>query len=432
MNTLIKRLRDESGGTIVAAMLTGVVVLGLGTAVLQQVDAESGQTGAQRTRESAFQLAESALNNSALQVTRAFPTGSAGAFPVCTQSSTPSSKCIGTGLVTNYTNVDDGAPNGGVDFSTAPTWEVRIVDDLDGPQYYNESLLARGAATYDAAGGTDGAPNGYVWVRANSTVGGHTYTVVSLVGEGAPRQEQLPRNTITAGWFRTTNNGRKVIVDAQGNSATAGPVAVRCHPENDVPESGDPCLGYDPAKGQLSPAGAYSFDYVDGAEAPNSTNRSTLDSAALGRLKQRAISLGTYYATGCPPSLTGAMIYVENANCSYTDGTANTEASPGVLVFASGTLSLAGNFTYNGVVYMANGQGSAPSSGPCTSGYQNTVVSLTGTSLINGAAFVDKCGGFIAGSSQANVIFDPNALNQVVSNGAATTIENGFRVISSS
>ncbi len=425
-------MRDETGGTIVAAMLTGVVALGLGTAVLQQVNAESSQTGAQRAREGAFQLAESALNNSSLQVTRTFPTTTAAAFPTCTQATTPSSKCIGTGLATNYTSVDDGAPNGGVDFKTAPTWEVRVLDDLDGPNYYDESLLTRGAAAYDATGGTGGAPNGYVWVRARSTVGGHTYTLVGLVGQGAPQQEQLPRNTITAGWFRTTNNGRKVIVDAQGNSATAGPVAVRCHPPNGGPRSGDPCLGYDPAKGQLSPAGAYTFDYVDGSEAPNATNRSTLGSAALGRLKQRAISLGTYYATGCPSNLTGAMIYVENANCSYTTGTANSPASPGVLVFASGTLSLAGNFTYNGVVYMANGQGSAPSSGPCTTGYQNTVVSLTGTSLINGAAFVDKCGGFITGSSKANVIFDANALNAVVSSGAAQTIKNSFRVISSS
>jgi hypothetical protein len=101
-------------------------------------------------------------------------------------------------------------------------------------------------------------------------------------------------------------------------------------------------------------------------------------------------------------------------------------------VFASGTLTLAGNVTYNGVVYMANGQGSAPASGPCTSSYQNTVVSLTGTSLISGALFVDKCGGFLAGSSKANFIFDANALNNVMSNGGATTIKNGFRVISSS
>ncbi len=432
MNTLRKRLRDEGGGTIVAAMLTGVVALGLGSAVLQQVNAESSQTGAQRAREAAFQLAESALNNSALQVTRAFPTTTASAFPTCTQATTPSSRCIGTGLVTNYTNTDDGAPNGGVDFTTSPTWEVKVLDDLDGPNYYDESLLTRGAAAYDATGGTGGTPNGYVWVRAKSTVGGHTYTLVSLVGQGAPRQEALPRNAITTGWFRTTNNGRKVIVNVKGNSATSGNVSVRCHPATGGPKSGDPCLGYDPGKGQLSPAGAYKFDYVDGSAPPNATNRSALDPAAIARLKQRAIRLGTYYATGCPSSLAGSLIYVENANCSYTTGTANTAANPGVLVFGSGTLTLGGNYTYHGVVYMANGQGSAPSSGPCTTGYQNTVVTLTGTALIQGAVFIDKCGGMLAGASGLNFVFNSNALNNVVSDGGATTIKNAFRVISSS
>jgi Tfp pilus assembly protein PilX len=430
--TLVSRLREENGGTVVAAMLTGVIALGLGTAVLQQADSQSRQTGAERAREAAFQVAESALNNGAMQVARTFPTSSAAAFSTCTQSTSPSARCIGTALNTNFTSNDGGTPTGGVDFPSSPTWSVRVLDDLDGPSYYDESLLTRGAAGYDAAGGTGGAANGYVWVRSTSSVGGHSYTLVTLVGQGAPRQEILPRNAITAGWFRTTNNGKKVIVNVKGSSAVAGSVAVRCHPANAGPRSGDPCLGYDPNKGQLSPAGSYKFDYVDGSAAPNATNRRSLDADALARLKARAISLGTYYATGCPPSLTGSLIYVENANCSYSTGTANSAASPGVLVFASGTLSLSGNYVYNGVVYMANGQGSAPASGPCTSSYQNTVISLTGTSLINGAVFIDKCGGMLAGSSGLNFTFDSNALDKVVSNGAATTVKNGFKVVASS
>jgi Tfp pilus assembly protein PilE len=425
----MRRLREEEGFTVVAAMIVGIIVLGMGMALLAGVNVQSRQSGVERAKEAAFVVSESALNNTSQQLTRSWPTTTGTAYPTCTQASVPSATCTGNSLTPNYTNTNSGAPRGGVDFNSSPTYTVQVIDDLDGPNYYNESLLTRGACACDLSGAT-GTPDGFVWVRATSNVNGHTSVVVQLVGKGATKQVSLPLNAITAGWFATTNNGKKVIVDAKGSSAVAGNVAVRC--ATAAPSSSNNCLKYDPSKGQLVPASAWKASYQDGSGPPNATNRSSLDSATLLTLKQRAQSLGTYYATGCPPSLTGQLIYVENANCSYSTGTGNTQSNTGVVIFGSGTLTLAGNFVYYGLVYMANGQGTAPASGVCTSAYQNTVVTTSGTSFIKGSLFIDKCGGYAAGSSGLNFQYDSGVFAKLVTDGAVGTIKNSFRIISSS
>ena len=429
---VMRRLRNETGSTVIAALLVSIIVFGLGTAVLQKVNAQTNQTAGERAREASFQVAESALNSTAQLVTRNFPSGTATAFTTCTNVSSPSIRCAGTDLSPNYTNTSDGGPRGGIEFSTAPQWETRVIDDVDGPSYYADALMNRSPlpCACDLSGGPGGTPNGFVWVRSSATVGGRNYVLVTLVGQGAAMQETLPRNAVTAGFFRTTNIGKKVMVDAKGVSATAGTVAVRC--ATSAPSPSDTCLGYDPAKGQLSPANAYKTNYVDGSDPPNATNRSALGAEALTRLKLRAQRLGTYYPAGQCPNAPAPLIYVENANCSYTGGTVNSAASPGMVIFGSGTLTFGGNLTFYGIVYMANGQGTAPSSGPCTPSHQNTVLSTTGTSRIQGAIFVDKCGGYVSGTSALNMTFDSNSFSVAISDGGSQVVKNGFRVVSSS
>jgi len=422
----MRRLQAEDGIALVPAISVLFIVLALGAAVLATVNVQSSQTGAERSQEGSFQLAESALNSQLLQLSRTWPANSAAAYPTCSQSSAASAKCSGATLTQNFTNAGAGTgPNGGSDFATTPVWSTRVLDDVNGSNYYADTLATQGGvAAYDANA------NGSVWVRSEAVVGDNRSVLVSLVAQGAPVREQLPTATVIAGWFQTTNNGKKVIVDAIGSSGSAGAVAVRCATG---PGKSDPCLGYDPAKGQLSPANAYQTGYVDGTGVPNATNRRVLSADALERLKQRAQSIGTYYATGCPSSLTGALIYIENANCSYTSNSQwNSAASPGVVIFGGGTLSLGGTSNFYGLIYNANSQGTAPASGPCTSGFKNTTVSLGGNTQVLGAIMVDKCGGIIAGSSKLNVAFDANVFNNVVSNGAATGVKNTFRIIPTS
>jgi hypothetical protein len=110
---------------------------------------------------------------------------------------------------------------------------------------------------------------------------------------------------------------------------------------------------------------------------------------------------------------------VENANCSYTgNDDYNTAAFPGVLVFARGTLTIAGNVEYQGLIYMANLQNST-----------GLVLTLGGNSLVQGSVAVDGNGGVSVGESKANLVYDADAATRVVSYGNAGIIQNTWREI---
>jgi Tfp pilus assembly protein PilX len=87
----------------------------------------------------------------------------------------------------------------------------------------------------------------------------------------------------------------------------------------------------------------------------------TLTSTQLGYLKTTAQSSGTYYNGTCPTSAqltASSVVCVENAgSCTYTTGTYNSLTSPGAVIFGNGTLTFNGNVNYDGIIYMADGQG---------------------------------------------------------------------------
>ena len=236
----MKKLSADDGFALVPAITVMMVVLLLGTALLTKVNAQSSQSAAERAQEGSFQLADGALTAQLEQLEHAWP-GSSSPYSTCNQSATPSDTCMGTELAPNYTALAAGAPNGGADFASQPQWTTRVIDDADGPEYYDDDLAATDVCACDENG------NGSVWVRAEANVGGKRAVLVSLASQGDPRLETLPRVVILAGFFETTNNGKKIIVDAMGNSATAGSLAVRCTTSG--PSKNDPCLGYDPEQG---------------------------------------------------------------------------------------------------------------------------------------------------------------------------------------
>lgn len=414
------RLRGQDGLALIPAITTVAIVLILGTALLAAVNVQTHQTATERAKEASFRLAESALSAQVMQVSAKWPSSTALAYGTCNQSTPSSATCPGTALASNFTTLSGGSPTGGTDFGTSPTWSVRVIDDETGSDYYDESLATKTPAPCpcDLKGSSAGTANGAVWVRAEATVLGQKSVVVELVAQSAPRVEALPRNAITAGFFRTSNRGKKVIVDAKGNSSAPANVAVRC--TTTAPSPTDTCLGYDATQGQLSPADAYQTTYP---------GTSSLDAAALARLKERAqtASPPTYYATGCPPSLAGAFVYIENANCSYTGGTINSIATPGVVIMGGGTLTLSGNSKYYGLIYNANASGAAP---PCTSTNQNTVLTLSGAAAVIGAIVIDKCGGVASGSSGSpNFIYDSKVFGNLYSNGTPAGVKGTFKII---
>jgi hypothetical protein len=268
----------------------------------------------------------------------------------------------------------------------------------------------------------DSNADGAMWVRAQATVRGQTRTVVALVKLDLVL-EQFPQNTITAGRFKTTNSGNKVIVDTKGCAAVgapvggclsqrAAPVVVRCTTPRPATGyvRGNGCLGFDESKGQISPPGSTQTGFAGRALPLN----------AVDDFRRRAKALNTYYGTTCPASLTGAVVFVENANCSYSTGTFNSAANPGVVVFANGTLSIVGTVTYFGVIYMAN-----------TNASSADLVTLGGAATIQGSVVVEGSGGILAGSNKLNIVFDPRAVANVFGYGStAEPAQNTFRELS--
>ena len=191
----MKRLSADDGFALVPAILIMMIVLLLGTALLTKVNAQSSQSGAERAQEGSFQLADGALTAQLEQLEHAWP-GSGSPYSTCNQSATPSDTCMGTELAANYTALAAGAPNGGTDFASQPQWSTRVIDDADGPEYYDDDLASTDVCACDENG------NGSVWVRAEANVGGKRAVLVSLASQGDPRLETLPRVVILAGLLR--------------------------------------------------------------------------------------------------------------------------------------------------------------------------------------------------------------------------------------
>jgi hypothetical protein len=202
-------------------------------------------------------------------------------------------------------------------------------------------------------------------------------------------------------------------------------VAVRCSltPAGTTPSPGNGCLGYDPAKGQLDPDSYVTNFQGINSSCPNNYANCALTQDQIDEFKRRAVADKTYYPSSCPASLTGAVVFIDNppgGNCSYTGGTWNTSAKPGMVLLNHGTLTLGGNITFYGILYAANVNSSPTNAG--------NIISLTGTATIQGAIMVEGPGGVLAGSSSINIVYDPNAAQSLYGYGDSAAIaQNSYR-----
>jgi Tfp pilus assembly protein PilX len=417
----INLIGQESGSALITGIIVLMIVMVLGGVAIQASTVQSHQTARERGGEAAFNLAESALDSEGTLLGQAWPATSATAWPVCTQASTTGSTCPKSGLANGYTTTYAGA------VYASPTWSVQLVDDnvsgVADANYYSDSILTNaGLAHYDA-----NADN-KLWLRASATVTGQTRTVVALV----TRQSfvvDLPQNVITSGGVTTSNNGNKIIIEAKDSaSGLSGTVDVRCHPSGGTPNYRDSCAGWDPKHGQLDPASNYTLNYVDPI-----VSYQTLSNGEIEALRQSAQYSGTYYSTGtCPTFGTAGVLFIENANCSYTTNASwGSDSSPVALIVASGTLSINASSVY-GIVYMVNGQGSVPSSGVCSSTQQNNVITIGGSGAIHGGLFIDKCGTATVGDSGFDIDYDTKVFNGFRTYSAPSVALSTFRVLGNS
>lgn len=429
---MTRRLKQETGFAVATAIIVMTLMLTLGLATLALVDNQTQQSGRERMRETAYNVAEAALSNEVFTMSQPWPGKASYSLTDCTNSST-GTQCPSPA---NMAQAFQGS-----DFSSSTVWNVSVRDNLgSAAAYYRKSVVDTTPCPSPAGAGNsapcrwDSNGDGLLWVRAQATVAGRTRKLVTLA-----RQQQvpitLPFNAVLAGKLSTTNNGLKPIVDEQGCwvtgvesgqclSAKPGVVAVRCSLASGTqPSPGDPCLGYDPTKGQLSPDLYYTnFQGIKDGCANGYTN-CALTALQQDALRTRAMALGTYYPDTCPTDLSGAIVFVDNppgGTCSYTGGDWNTSGTPGMLFINHGTLRLDGNITFFGVVYAANANPAPTNAGD--------IVVLGGTTTIRGPVIVEGPGGVLAGSSKVNIVFDPNAAASLFGySGSAAISQNSYR-----
>ena len=402
---------NERGSALVIAMFAITVMLMIGLATYSFVDNQQAQASRQQVGEAGFSLTNGALNAQMFQLGSKWPNNAANAYPTACTSGTPAAAPCpdATALSGSFTTAEygtdacqNGATNG---------WRTTVRDNGGGAATYYDTSVVPNQPSYDANA------DGSVWVRAEGTARCRTRTTVALVRLSRVPLA-FPRNVITANWLSLTNNGRKVIVDTLGNyaqppsvrpppNAQAGGVAARCV------SAPTPCVKYVASKGQISP---------DTTQVNTGGASATLTDEQLEgmRLQAKTAVPPTYYAAGtCPPNLTGQLVFVEDmTGCSGYKNGGNSAASPGVLVMAKGSISFTGNGVFYGIIYAAN-RGTPPITG--------AVVSLGGTTAIQGAVVVDGPGGVVAGSSGTNIVFDSRAFSLLQGLANATMVPNTWR-----
>jgi Tfp pilus assembly protein PilX len=409
---MTSRLTSQRGSALVTAMLAIMVMMMLGLASLTFVDGQSRATGKERTQESSFNAAEAALSAESATLAQQWPGAADKQMPVCTYSN-------GT-LTTNPPGQADRCPNAAAlaqtlsskDFANNNlTWTVEVRDNKGTEQctaitetkcgYYWDDVANRGAdfPMWDANEDLE------MWVRARSVVRGQRRTVVGRV-RVTKVTVQFPKAAVTAGSFTVNSSGsKKHYITLNGST-----MSLRC----DLEAEGPDCLDEARPGENIVYPGTIDSPYDDGG--------SVLTDSQLKQLRQTAQANSTYFPAGtCPPSTlagySGAIVFVENANCQLTgNGDINSATKPGLIVFAAGTLKFTGTKTIYGTIYMANGQHST----------EDNLLDLGGNSTVIGSVMVDGAAGLtVTGSDQ--VIYDPNAQQNFSTITGAGLIRSSFR-----
>ena len=377
------RLASQRGTAIVTAIALLSAMAALGLASYTVADTQQVESTRERQREGSFNHAEGVLNTQAFILSRGWPGNAGAAYPNCQVGATATRCPQSSQLAATFQTAD---------YASGLDWRSSVRDDVSGSAY---DATVRNAPSWDAN------DNNRIWIRSQATVRGRVRTMVALV-RVEEANELLPRRTVIAGYFKTGNNGNKVVVETNSTASSPHPVTVRCNPN-----SGSSCADW------REP------DQINGEVAgPEFVGQPALADETVERLKERAIADGTYYA-GCPSDLAGKVVYVEQCDLSpSSNDTFNSASNPGMLIVNRGTFHPSGDFSYYGIVYMRNAQSST-----------GLVVDTQGCSQIFGGIWVDGPGGVDVGECKGNLQYLDQSFGTVASYGAAGLVQNSFREV---
>lgn len=391
---MLKRLRlgRDDGSVMVTAMMVMAIMIPIGLALLAIVDTQATESASERTRDRAFNLADSALNSAASSLGRsAWPSsgtsapsnaGPVGAPDTCANSSFGAT----LGAATNPGSATARLqPNLNVSYEdrayTGATWQVNVCDNDPsgpGPTIWKDELL--GGPNYDANG------DERVWVRSEATVGGRRRALAALVRVGEAPAFSSKYGLMTGRLNAELTNTAGAVLSgglvgnlvsgllgsdplvapdpsADTTPPTSGVIAVRCG-------ALDRCL-----TGALGATEALPLinEMIVGGKLVQATSPTAASEASIAQLKQQAIASGTYVAlnngsgsSSNPPACTippGAnadtVVYIEQVG----GGSIGTVSGPGdhfcvlsvatnvslkALVIANGRVVLRGNNTTDG------------------------------------------------------------------------------------
>lgn len=413
-------LRAEGGWVLITSMLVLSTMLVIALTSFTLVDRGQQHSHDQRQRESALNLAEGVLYSQGFALAQKWP-GNAVAgtnMPAtCTQAAPaaayveicpkPSTLAGAQGSATTSAFVN-------TDSLSDVTWTTRIRDNggpnLAGSYVSGAAADATQSGTnvrtdqpYTCPGPCKWDANGdrQLWVQARAVVQGKARNIVALL-KREQFDEPFPRNGLTAGSLRTPNSGNKTIINATGSQ-----VVVRCTTTTSE------CTDYNAAKIQVLPQTIVRDASTPAAMTPHQIERF--------KAVAQSASPSTYY-TSCPTSYTGTVVFIDvpaTTHCNDPGGGVvyNTAADPGIVIMPRGTLYF--QSVFHGLIYMANGQGSA-----------GTVLHAGDNTEVYGGVAIDGPGRLTAGQASGNkatITYVANPFNVLSSYGTAGLVQNTWR-----
>jgi Tfp pilus assembly protein PilX len=417
----MRRSRDEQGFALVAAIVLLTVIMGLGLGLLLFSDTQQKAAGREQASESAFNVAEAALNAQISQVSRAWPAlkpkeeqlyekeGCTAANSTATNGC-PTAESLKIGYPVTNKAACPASVKDAWGSASSNEWTTYVRDDYSS-SYFN-SPEEKNEPAYDKN------KDNKVWVRSVGVVQCRLVSLAVMVS----RQEialNFPRTVMSANWFKTGNNGNgnEVIVEGANKeeevvgAGQSGEIRMRCEGFTLVSE----CEQYREA--QIANA---KVNPPPGAPTP------TLSASQLSADRQAAESEHTYYESGnCPTGLpSGKRVFIQGP-CTVSGAQSevgNSKEHPGFLIIVNGTFEMGGQAEFWGTVYAVNEQESS-----------GIVVKVGGNANLHGEIVVDGKGGIEVGENhKKNVEYDPRSAAEETIYAGATPTRNSFRLLTAS
>jgi Tfp pilus assembly protein PilX len=403
MHSMIGRLRhDDTGSALITAVMAVVIMLGLGLALLSSVDLQASQSTNERTRDRAFNLAESVLNSEAFVVGRNWPATAPTPNNACGAAGMGFADSLGSSAATSDTRITRLRSNLNSSYTdaayTGASWQVNVCDDDSTSSVWSDTLLTSKV-------GYDQNANNKLWVRAEATVDGKTRVVTGLVlvrtsAALNPKYALVSGglkddlgtvingldNSVAGGVLTTLFGGTPTVASDPTQPATplTGVTAVRCGALDVEASTLSTCVS-----GTIGALAAVPIvtNLVTGGKMEQYPTTTTATPTAINQLRTQAIASNTYYSS----SAGGATVATAPA-CTFTTNTGTRDANAIVFIEKVGTgdqycvLSVASGVQYKALVIgsgrvIIRGNGTPTgtptgSSGPQTNTFSGVVYAL--------------------------------------------------------